>query len=160
MHGLTGWLTGCVNIIEKWNDRGSSDPRQGPVIISFMKQIYILRGYFWGNGSFRLSLFEEYGSIMATSIPKRINVFTVDVYWLCIYHYKPFKETCCRSTVPGVILSHSLRPTDVWSCCTAAAAPAGPDGRPIHTYRKRHLWSLGDLIPAGAQVSKSVSCSK
>lgn len=33
-----------------------------------------------GNGSFRLPLFEGYRSIIASSIPKRINVFTADVY--------------------------------------------------------------------------------
>lgn len=33
-----------------------------------------------GNGSFRLPLFEGYRYIKASSIPKRINVFSADVY--------------------------------------------------------------------------------
>lgn len=99
-------------------------------------------------------------SIIASSIPKRINVFTADVYWACRCHYKPFKETCGRCTVRGVRSSHLRRPADVWSRCTAAAVPAGSDGCPIHTYGHRHLWSQGDLTPASASVSNSVTGCK
>jgi len=33
-----------------------------------------------GDGSFRLPLFDGYRSVIASTIPKRINVFTADVY--------------------------------------------------------------------------------
>lgn len=55
--------------------------------------------------------------------------------------------------------SHLRRPADVWSCCSAAAVPAGTDGCPIHTYRHRHLWSRGGFNHsqrAGLKLSQSL----
>lgn len=71
---------------------------------------------------------------------------------MCIEHADsikiPLKETYSRTNVQGVTPSHLPWPADVWSCCTAAAVPAGTDGFPIHTSTQHHLWSRGDLSPA------------
>lgn len=50
--------------------------------------------------------------------------------------------TSCRR------LKSALRP---------AAVPAGPDGRPIHTYRQQHLWSRGGFKCGEARRSQAQS---
>lgn len=48
---------------------------------------------------------------------------------------------------------------DVWSRCAAAVAPAGPDGRPIHTSARYHLWSRLGYNPQRAHGSQSAAAA-
>lgn len=71
-------------------------------------------------------LFEDYWSIITSSIPKRINVFAADVYWARVAIIRPLKRAAVAAPSQVRRLHTSAGPADVWSGSAAAAVPAAP----------------------------------
>lgn len=104
-------------------------------------------------------LFEDYWSIITSSIPKRINVFAADVYWARVAIIRPLKRAAVAAPSQVRRLHTSAGPADVWSGSAAAAVPAAPwwPSR-SHVLSPPHLWSAwGFIRPRRARASSTVT---